>query len=1174
MTTLADDEKNPEGVTVAAASAESAEVIRVLHIDDEEQQQMFLKVFVEGDPSIKVTSVLCAKDVFDLVETGAYDCIVSDYDMQDMDGITLARKVRQTSQIPIIIYTGRGSEEVAERAFEAGIDDYIRKEMSPAHYQVLSKRIRQAVERRRSNESYKNLFDNANDSIILHTLDGKILDINEAGCRKLGYSKEELLGKIFYDHATPNGISNKDLFNKIIKQGHAVFESTIKSRDGSLIPVEVSNKVIKYMGVDAVLSFNRDITERKRRQRDLVRLATFPQLNPNPIVEADLSGKIYYTNPAAALKFPELTRARSMASLGLDWGEIVAQLQGTDDGKLFRDAKIDGVWYALSVDIVPGSDRMRLYATDIDERVRGEESLRHSEESYRDLFEDASDAISIVAFDGHIVDVNEVGCRTLGYSKEEIRGMTISQYVASPGFDFNDYLEKITRKGHAIFEATHVARDGRLIPVEVNAKIIKHEGVDVILSFSRDISDRKRLESQMKERLEALQSHALELSRCEDVTAVAKTTYKILKETMDYHFFGLGLVKDNTLSFIPEVITDSDWVKDYPFDTPSVCVRAAKMRSAIVVPDVRLEPDYIGPKTSYKYLSEVVVPIKIGDKVVGVINVEDEKVNRFTRDDAMLLEVFSEHVASAINRIELLEKTRRYVARIDAMNRHTARLAKLNTVKEVADFSMDVIQDLLGFGDGCIGVVEGDTIKFKFARNLTFPIPNIPVSGRGITARAVRTGESQLVLDTRLDPDFVKDVDSAEYLSELDVPVKIDDRVVAVINLEDQKPGFFSEEDREVVETLAVRFGSSMRRIGLLESVRQYRANLEVLHRHAQSLANIGSVKEVAVHTFKIIRDLLGFTMGAFGVVEADNLRFIYTNPIPVERFPLMPLSGGGVTVRAVKTGESQLVPDVRLDSGFVNYIDSLSLLSELAVPVSIDGRVIAVINLEKDSLNAFTEEDRRILEVLAEHVASAISRIEQLRVIRESKDDLLALHNHAHVLNELMNIEEVAKATLKILHTHLKCNLLSMRTSDGKKLTMLARWGAKPIKKPLPIKGKGLMAKAAREKQALLVNDTRADPDFTKGNNHTLSELVVPILFREELLGVLNAESPELNAFSDNEEILMEALADEVGSTIVRIRSLENERIYNLKLKALNISSIKSTRPRQSTINLISPAR
>ena len=100
---------------------------------------------------------------------------------------------------------------------------------------------------------------------------------------------------------------------------------------------------------------------------------------------------------------------------------------------------------------------------------------------------------------------------------------------------------------------------------------------------------------------------------------------------------------------------------------------------------------------------------------------------------------------------------------------------------------------------------------------------------------------------------------------------------------------------------------------------------------------------------------------------------------------------------------------------------------------MSIDGRVIAVINLEKDSLNAFTEEDRRILEVLAEHVASAISRIEQLRVIRESKDDLLALHNHAHVLNELMNIEEVAKATLKILHTHLKCNLLSMRTSDGK---------------------------------------------------------------------------------------------------------------------------------------------
>jgi PAS domain S-box-containing protein len=264
--TLEDDKNHLEANLVLASSME---VIRVLHVDDEEDQQMFLKVFVEGDPNIKVVSAKNANDVIELVGTGAYDCLVSDYDMPDMDGITLAKKIRETSNIPIIIYTGRGSEEVAESAFAAGVDDYLRKEITPAHYQVLSKRIRQAVERRRSNESYRNLFDSASDSIILHSLDGKILDINEAGCERLGYTREELLGENQYKDIAKKSINFKDNLEKIIGRGHAVFESVQVTCEGKDIPVEISATVIKYMGVDAILSFSRDISERKRLEAQM-----------------------------------------------------------------------------------------------------------------------------------------------------------------------------------------------------------------------------------------------------------------------------------------------------------------------------------------------------------------------------------------------------------------------------------------------------------------------------------------------------------------------------------------------------------------------------------------------------------------------------------------------------------------------------------------------------------------------------------------------------------------------------------------------------------------------------------------------------------------------------------------------------------------------------------------
>ena len=186
------------------------------------------------------------------------------------------------------------------------------------------------------------------------------------------------------------------------------------------------------------------------------------------------------------------------------------------------------------------------------------------------------------------------------------------------------------------------------------------------------------------------------------------------------------------------------------------------------------------------------------------------------------------------------------------------------------------------------------------------------------------------------------------------------------------------------------------------------------------------------------------------------------------------------------------------------------------------------------------------------------IRDVSQRNEKRELEMKITSLHKHAHELNELQSVKDVARVTLDILHRHLNCNLLSLRSCDGETLQMLARWGAKPIRKPLPIQGKGLMARAAREKQTILVNDTHMDPDFIGGHNHALSELVVPILCKGELLGVLNAESVELNAFGENEIVLMETLADEVGSAITRIRALELEQSYNNRLEALQVNAIK----------------
>ena len=122
----------------------------VLHIDDESEQLFFAKTFLEeSDPSLDIVSVKTSKELLDRLDEQV-DCIVADYVMPDLNGMELCKLVKETFNIPFIMYTGRGSEVVAEAAFQSGVDDYVRKEADPSHYQLLARRIKSHAESNRN----------------------------------------------------------------------------------------------------------------------------------------------------------------------------------------------------------------------------------------------------------------------------------------------------------------------------------------------------------------------------------------------------------------------------------------------------------------------------------------------------------------------------------------------------------------------------------------------------------------------------------------------------------------------------------------------------------------------------------------------------------------------------------------------------------------------------------------------------------------------------------------------------------------------------------------------------------------------------------------------------------------------------------------------------------------
>ena len=137
-------------------NSQSLVTIHVLHVDDEEDNLLISKRYLnKADPSLILEQLSQPENALKKLQDEQFDCVVTDYMMPGMDGIELSSKIRESSDIPIILYTGRGSEEVAEKASHIGVNDYIRKEMDPTHFTVLSKRIREAVLKHRADKKLK-----------------------------------------------------------------------------------------------------------------------------------------------------------------------------------------------------------------------------------------------------------------------------------------------------------------------------------------------------------------------------------------------------------------------------------------------------------------------------------------------------------------------------------------------------------------------------------------------------------------------------------------------------------------------------------------------------------------------------------------------------------------------------------------------------------------------------------------------------------------------------------------------------------------------------------------------------------------------------------------------------------------------------------------------------------
>jgi PAS domain S-box-containing protein len=257
--------------------------IRLLQVDDDPGFAELTATFLEQeDEAFEVTWEPTAAEALDRVGTATFDCIVSDYEMPGQNGLELLDKIRQQyPDLPFVLFTGKGSEEVASDAISAGVTDYLQKARGPDQFAVLANRVRNAVERwhaqreaQRTQTVIDALTEQSNELILVINGESIIQFASEASETIFGYPPEQLKGRSMTDLMPERYrvVHNQSMARYLETNRQSISWRSVDfvglHRAGHEIPVSVSFSEFEDEGELRFVGTIRDIEERWVRERE------------------------------------------------------------------------------------------------------------------------------------------------------------------------------------------------------------------------------------------------------------------------------------------------------------------------------------------------------------------------------------------------------------------------------------------------------------------------------------------------------------------------------------------------------------------------------------------------------------------------------------------------------------------------------------------------------------------------------------------------------------------------------------------------------------------------------------------------------------------------------------------------------------------------------------------
>jgi PAS domain S-box-containing protein len=486
---------------------------------------------------------------------------------------------------------------------------------------------------------------------------------------------------------------------------------------------------------------------------------------------------------------------------------------------------------------------------DITERKRVEASLRESEQRYRQILDAITDMVLVKGPQSRIVWANKAFRDCYGMSNEQLSNLVDAPFVEP------DYTQQYIKDDAHVFDTAQVLDipeepvtryDGHILLVHtVKSPLFDVDGQVVgTVGVSRDITERKQIQ-------EALAKRATEFQTVAQVSIAASTTLdvrKLLQEVVDltkssfnlYHAHIYLLSETgNTLHLVAGAGEVGRQMVAQGWNIPverehSLVAQTARTRQGVIVNDVHLNPDFLPNPLLPLTQSEMAVPMIVGNRVLGVLDVQSDRANHFTEEDIRIQTILAAQVAVALQNAQQYGQTEAALAETAWLYQISTQLSASTNIKELFDAAVTPARAsgatsaaLMVFQLDEAGqpewaeVVETLEIEPKFPVGTQIYLPESPLSKFQFSEEEKVLLVGNTAQDERLVPALKDMLQESQIAASVMMTLTVGQRPIGRIVIGWDTPQLFTERDQRLYDSIATQAATIFDNQLLLEQVQR-----------------------------------------------------------------------------------------------------------------------------------------------------------------------------------------------------------------------------------------------------------------------------------------------------------------------------------------------------------------